>query len=302
MGSRTDERHVDARIAALAAAQHGVVHRAQLLRAGLTSRRIALRLEHGLLVPLFRGVYAFGHAQLRGRGHLLAATWSGGSDAKLCDLAAAHLHDLRSSSAARVDVLRPRRAPWTPQPGVRAHISTTLRPQDVVVVDGIPVTSIARTVVDLAARHPARLVERVLDEMVALRVYDQMALDEQLRRPYVRGTRQLGAILRAHVPGTTATKLELEELLLGVCDAHGLPRPRCNDWVAGLEVDARWPRTPVVAELDSVRFHSSRAAFERDREKQNLLVAAGFVVLRFTWRQLTEDPDGAARAIRSALR
>lgn len=302
MPRRADDDGADAVIARLAAAQHGVVTRRQLLHAGLSSDQIGLRLARSRLLPLFRGVYAPGHAQLRLRGTLLAAVWSAGDDALLCDVAAAQLHELRASSAARVDVLRPRRAPWTPQAGVRAHITTTLRPEDRTEVDGIPVTTVARTVVDLAAGHPPRLVERVLDEMVALGIYDQRALDEQMARPFLRGARQLRALQGRHAAGSTVTKSALEELLVALCDRFDLPRPSCNAWVAGVEVDALWPGTPVLAELDSARFHGSRTAFERDREKGNHLAVAGWVVLRFTWRQLAEAPELVAAQIARSLR
>lgn len=291
----------DAALAAMAATQHGVVTRRQLLAAGLTRAQVELRLRRGQLYTLSPGVYAVGHPGLTRDGRRLAAAWSGGPAGMLCDVAAAELHGVRESNAALWDVLVPRRTMWTPPPGIRAHITTTLRPHDQTVVDGVPVTSLARTVVDLAARHPPRLVERVLDRMVVLRLYDQRALDDQLAVPYLRGARQLRSILASHTPGTTVTKSALEELLLALCDRFGLPRPHCNAWVARVEVDAHWPGTPYVAELDSARFHSSRSAFERDREKQNLLVAAGYVVLRFTWRQLADDPAGVARTLRAVL-
>ena len=284
----------DERIAALAEAQHGVVTRAQLLGAGLSARQVGHRLDRRRLHALYRGVYAVGHTRLGRSGRLLAAAWSAGPRGSLCDVAAASVHDLRRSNAARIDVILPQRAAWHGQAGIRAHASHTLRREDCMTVDGIPVTTIARTVVDLAAHHPPRLVERVLDEMVALEVYDQRSLDEQLGRLYVRGTRALAAILASHTPGTTVTRSELEELLLTLCDRFGLPRPQTNTWLAGREVDAHWPGTQLVVELDSARFHSSRTAFERDREKGNALVSAGYVLVRLTWRQLTLDPGRTA--------
>jgi Transcriptional regulator, AbiEi antitoxin/Protein of unknown function (DUF559) len=301
MALRNGDVRADAVLAELAAAQHGVVTRRQLLAAGLSVDQVRLRLERERLLRLYRGVYAPGHVHLTRSGRLLAAAWSAGPEGLLCDVAAAGVHDLRANSATSLDVLLPRRRPWTPEPGIRAHITTTLRPQDRATVDGIPVTSVARTAVDLAARHPARLVERVLDEMVALGVYDQRALDEQLSRSHVRGARQLRAILAGRAAGTTITKSDLEELLLLVCDEHDLPRPRCNAWLIGLEVDAHWPRTRVVIELDSARFHASRTAFERDREKGNLLAAAGYTLLRITWRQLTDAPAVVAEQLRRLL-
>ena len=219
----------------------------------------------------------------------------------LFEASAAGLHDVRRSGVSAIHVVRPGRSPWRAPAGVRAYVSTTLRPQDCTTIDGIRVTTLARTVVDLAARRPPRVVERVLDEMVTLGVYDQRALDEQLERPFTRGTRQLAEILATHQAGSTGTKSELEELFLTVCAAHGLPRPRMNAWLSGVEVDAHFAGTAVLVELDSAQFHSSRRAFERDRAKGNALVSAGWVVLRVTWRQLTDDPGRVAQLLRTAL-
>ncbi|MBA2348558.1 MAG: type IV toxin-antitoxin system AbiEi family antitoxin domain-containing protein [Solirubrobacterales bacterium] len=291
----------DVTIAALASRQHGVVTRAQLLASGLTPGQIVRRTRRGQLHVLYRGVYAVGHRELPRRGRALAAAWSAGPRGLLFDVAAAALHGVRESSAARWDIALPQERRWTGQRGIRAHAVSTLLPEDITTVDGVPVTTLPRTVVDLAARHPARTVEKVLNEMVALDVYDQRALDTLLDRPYLRGTKQLRAILGRQQAGTTVTKSELEELLIALCDTYGIPRPRTNAWVIGLEVDAWWPGTLLVVELDSARFHGSPAAFERDREKGNELVVGGYTLLRFTWRQLVDDPAWVARTIRTAL-
>jgi predicted transcriptional regulator of viral defense system len=294
-------RSADGVIAGLAAAQHGVVTRAQLLARGVSGPQIRVRIGRQQLLPLYRGVYAVGHTELPSTGLALAAAWSAGPRGALCDVAAAERHGVRESNAAKWDVILPQRSLWRPQAGIRAHASATLRPEDVAVVDGVPVTTLARTVVDLAARHPARMVEKVLDELVVQQRYDHAALTTMLERPYLRGRTELRAILAAHEPGSTVTRSMLEERFLALCTAHALPRPRMNAWVEGVNVDAWWPGTPVAAELDSRRFHTDPKTFERDREKGSELVAAGIVLLRFTWRQLVDRPVWVASTARCAL-
>lgn len=291
----------DLTIAALAARHHGVVTRAQLLASGLSPGQVVRRTRRGQLHVLYRGVYAVGHRELPRNGRALAACWSAGPRGLLFDVAAAAHHGVRGSSSARWDIALSQASAWTGQPGIRPHAISTLLPEDITCVEGVPVTTLARTVVDLAARHPARTVEKVLNEMVTMDLYDQRALDALLSRPYLRGTKQLESILGRQQAGTTITKSELEELLIALCDSHGIPRPQMNAWLIGLEVDALWPGTLLVVELDSARFHASRAAFERDREKGNELVVAGYTLLRVTWRQLLDDPHRVAEQLRRAL-
>lgn len=199
----------DHTIAVLAARQHGVLTRAQLLASGLAPGQIIRRTRRGQLHVLYRGVYAVGHRELPRNGRALAAAWSAGPRGVLFDVAAAALHGVRESNTARWDIALPQRTAWTGQAGIRPHAVTTLLPEDITVVDGVPVTTLPRTVVDLAARHPARTVEKVLNEMVATDLYDQRPLDALLARPYLRGVKQLRAILGRQQAGTTITKSEL---------------------------------------------------------------------------------------------
>lgn len=193
---------------------------------GLSQSQITTRVARRQLLRLYPAVYAVGHTELPAAGRPLAAAWSAGTRGLLFDVAAAQLHGVRESDAAVWDVALPQSKRWTAPPGIRAHAVATLRPEDVTILDGVPVTTLARTVVDLAARHPTRVVEKVLDEMVVLQRYAQRALDALLARPYLRGTRQLREILKRHTPGTTITRTELEELLLELsASASADPRP-----------------------------------------------------------------------------
>lgn len=225
-----EAKSADHLIARRAALQHGVVTRTQMRADRISDTQIKLRLKRKQLHRLYVGVYAVGHRDLTRTGRALAAAWSAGPRGVLFDVAAAAQHGVRESNAARWDVARPQRNPWTGQAGIRPHAVSTLLPEDITAVDGVPVTTLSRTVVDLAARHPARTVEKVLNEMVAQQRYDRRALDAQLERRYLRGTRQLRAILAGQQAGTTVTKSELEELLVLLCDTHGIPRPQMNAW------------------------------------------------------------------------
>ncbi len=224
MDPRTDDSCADHLIALRAAQQHGVVTRAQLRSDGVSDTQIKLRLKRRLLLRLSTGVYAVGHRDLPRHGRAPAACLSAGPRAVLFDVAAASLLGVRESNSARWDIARPQASAWKGQPGIRPHANSTFLPEDITAVDGVPVTTVARTVVDLAARHPPRTVEKVLGEMIARDLYDQRALDAVLARPYLRGAKQLEHILGRQQAGTTVAKSELEELLLALCDAYGIAR------------------------------------------------------------------------------
>jgi very-short-patch-repair endonuclease len=116
-----------------------------------------------------------------------------------------------------------------------------------------------------------------------------------------RGAAALAAALREHRPGTTPTKSTLEELMLAICDAHHLERPLVNTWVAGLEVDFHWPDRRLVVEADSYRYHRTRTAFDRDRERDAILARAGYRTLRFSDRQIADRPSEVVAALAGAL-
>jgi very-short-patch-repair endonuclease len=293
---------VDHELAALAATQFGVVGRSQLRALGLTDAGIARRVAAGRLHRVRRAVYAVGHTALGGHARWLAAVLACGPGAVLSHASAAALWELRPSDAARIDVTV--RGPSRHRgPGLHVHRARGLRAEDVATERGIPVTSPARTIIDLAATLRAdRALERVLDRAEVLRLIDvrglMAAADAHAGH---RGAARLRRILAEHVSGTTVTRSELEERMLALCRERGLPRPRVNHFVAGLEVDFLFPAHAVVVEADSWTHHGSRAGFERDRERDATLALAGHRVLRFTHRQMTHEPATVAAAIRAAL-
>jgi hypothetical protein len=301
MGVQTDS---DRLIAALADRQHGVVARRQLLALGVGRRAIEGRLARGLLIRLHRGVYAFGHRRLRDEGRWLAAVLAAGPDAVLSHRDAAALHGLRPPpDAKRVSVSSP--AHVRAIPGVWVHGRRVLTSDDVAAVAGVPVTSIARTLVDLAPMLTAAQLASVLGETDRRGALDLRAVEAASARVSVRrgqGHRRLRAALDAHVrSGVQLTRSPLEERFLDLVLAAGLPRPLLNARAEGLEVDALWRRQRVVVELDGWAHHRGRRAAAWDREKTNRLQLAGFVVLRFLHADVVGRPAHVAAEVAQAL-
>jgi len=292
-------------VPAIAAAQHGLVTRRQLTSLGLTASMIEVRIETEQLIRLHRGVYALGHRQLRLQGHWLAAVLACGPGAALSHREAAALHGLiRPSNRSRIDVTTTRRI-RAGRPGIDIHHTTTLVARDVTTVDGIPVTTVARTLVDLAYVVPADRLAEALREAEHLRVVDANDLHETMvstRHRRGPGHAALTAVLEEHRrKGTQLTRSALEDRFLRLVDRHGLPRPRANFHVGTDEVDACWPDHRLAVELDGWERHKDRHAFQRDRTKANALARAGYRVLRFTHDDVVRRPAQTAAAINAFL-
>ena len=184
------------------------------------------------------------------------------------------------------------------------HFHRVRLPADeITVIDGIPVTTMPRTLFDLAAVLDSRQVERALNEADFLRLADRLSLPDLLaRHPRRPGAVTLRAALTARSAGATQTRSDLEELFIRVLDRYALPRPQTNVQVPGVgEVDCAWLKKRVVLELDSRAAHHTVAAFEKDRERDRVLQTAGWRAVRVTWRQLTEDRVRLMADVRSLL-
>lgn len=285
----------------IAGRQHGVVSRAQLRELGLTDNGIARRVRAGTLHRLHAGVYAVGHTALGERGRWMAAVLAGGPAAALSHASAAALWDLRAVDPVVVHITVPRTGARS-RPGLRIHRSGTLGGDDVTARHGIPVTTPARTILDIAATIGDRDLQRALDEGAVQRLISVSSLVALARaHPGHPGSATLKQALRTHAPGTTLTRSELEERFLALCAAHGLPRPEVNVRVAGLEVDFLFERGRLVVETDGWRFHGHRAAFERDRRRDATLTRAGYRTLRFSHDQLAGEPRAVAATVAAAL-
>jgi uncharacterized protein DUF559/putative AbiEi antitoxin of type IV toxin-antitoxin system len=287
-------------MAILAGRQHGVVARRQLAALGLNRGAIRHRLNAGRLHSVHRGVYAVGHPQLTRHGRWIAGVLACGDEAVLSHRCGAALWGLAATGMSRVEVTvasrgRRRRA------GIQLHQVRRLHPEDRSERIGIPVTSVARTLLDLLEIVDLRRLERAFEEAERMRLLDLRAIERTCERnPGRRGLRPLRVLLGALHPAPH-TRSELERRFLRFCRDAGLPPPTANVIVEGLEVDALWPASRLVVELDGYAFHHTRAAFERDRARDATLQLAGYRVLRLTARRLAEEPEAVAETIRALL-
>jgi very-short-patch-repair endonuclease len=287
----------DAAVAGLAARQHGVVSRAQLLELGLGYRAIDERIGHGRLHPVHRGVFAVGHRVRTRDGTWLAAVLAAGPDAVLAFRSAGALWGVRNSGRLEVICARKLR-----RPGIEVH-RIALADDEVTIEHGIPVTTPARTLFDLAAVVTPAQLEAAFNEAQYRRLTSPVSLDALLARyPGRRGTQALRRVLDNHRKnGETRTRSELERELIQLVDAYKLPRPIINRTTGHGELDARWPEQRVIVECDGFAAHGTRKAFEDDRARDRALVVDGWRVIRLTWRQLTEDPDTIAEQLATLL-
>jgi predicted transcriptional regulator of viral defense system len=287
-------------VARLAERQHGVVAARQLAAIGLSRNAVSARAQAGRLHRVHRGVYAVGHPVLTVNGRRMAAVLAAGPGAVLSHASAAALWEIRPTSATRIDVSVRSAAGRGKRPGLRIHRTPTLQADEITKHQGLRVTTPARTLLDLAATLTPRALERALDEAEVKQLYDRSSLDALARaHSGERGARALTQALDEDGE-PTLTDSELEELMLALCADHDLPRPQPRAWVAGLRVDFLFAASRLVVETDGYRYHRTRRAFERDRERDAILARAGYRTLRFTHRQLTRYPASVAETIRSS--
>ena len=278
--------------------QHGVIARTQLKALGLSDREVGYRLELGRLQLLHRSVYAVGHGRLSREARWTAAVLAGGSGAALRRRSASALWGFHAGGA-RIEVATPtqRRS----RDGILFH-HAKLRPDELTEHDGIPVTTVPRTLFDLATVLRPRQLERALNEVEALQLWNELSLLDLLHRyPGRPGAAAIRALLAARDQGATIIRSELELKFLELLDAAGLPSPETNVFIEGLEVDCLWRAQRLAVELDGRDFHSTRAAFERDRERDRILQVAGWRPVRVTWRQLHASPQRLARDLQRLL-
>jgi very-short-patch-repair endonuclease len=277
-----------------------VVSRRQLAQLGFTADSIRRRLESHRLHRLHTGVYAVGHDSVTQRSRYLAAVFACGSDALLSHQAAGAHHGLLRTGTAAIHVTAPRGC--KPKPGIVVHRSRVLHPDDRTIVDGIPVTSVARTLVDLADVGSDSLLAAAVNEAEVLRVFDLRELEEKMIRLHGRrGRRRLARVLAAYTdpPGYSTT--EAERLLLRICRDHGLPQPQ-RVFAAGYELDFYWADARLAVEVDGGPFHRTRRAFHEDRRRDRRLAAEGIQVARVPWRDLVEGESELAVELKAMRR
>ena len=296
----------DIDLADVATFQDGIIGHAQLVGLGFTRREIQRRLEAARLHRIHCGVYAVGHRALSLQGRWRAAVLACGPDALLSHRDSAQLRGLIRSGRSRIEVTVPsdrsRRVA-----GVQVYVSRRLVPQDRSVCDGIACTSVALTLLNIAAVDSRRRLERTCDEAEVQRFFDLTAIEELLGRSRgCRGADRLRSVLDEHAMGTTLTRSELEELMLALCREAAVAPPIVNEHVIGgsghgYSVDFLWPEQRLIVETDGLAFHSSRSAIERDRRRDADLVRVGYRVLRVTWSQIEHAPREVVLMLRAAL-
>jgi hypothetical protein len=264
------------------------------------------RVRRGLLVRVHRGVYAVGHRQLRREGWWMAAVLAAGEGAALSHRDAAALHGiLPPGSHQRTEVTTTGRAATTDR--IRVCPTTVLDGEETTTRRGIPVTTVARTLVDLAHTVTKDRLAKALNEAERLHLLDANALERSLAKTAERHGRGYRATREALAElaetGVVFTRSELEERFLSlVVTPYGLPRPLTNASIEGMEFDAVWREQRVVVELDGWSSHHTRRAFQEDRERSNELTAKGYRVLRFTYADVSRRPERIAHRVARALR
>ncbi|HEV7496018.1 DUF559 domain-containing protein [Baekduia sp.] len=294
----------DRLMSAIAARRHGVLARAVLLDAGIGAGTIDDRLRQRRLVRLHRGVYGLGHAQLTDAGWQLAAVDAYGSGAVLSHLTAAGLWDILDGSLFPVHVSVAKRSGNATRARTKLHRLTRLDADEVTVRDAIPVTTVSRTILDLAASVRGRRLEQVVRRASRLRLFDlreqQILLDRHPHRP---GTPELGRLLTSlQGRGTDDLRSRMEIAFAQLCDDYGLPRPVANGIVLGERVDFHWPGTTLVVETDGFEFHAMPTTFANDRRRDQKLTLAGYTVIRLTWDQVTADARATAATVSALLK
>jgi hypothetical protein len=286
---------VERKLARIAGRAHGVVTRRELLRAGVTLEEIRQRLRTGALIREHPGVYLAGHRAPNLAARYLAAVKACGDRAVLSGVAAACLYGLIKGSAPAPEVTAPTQRRVK---GVRTRRGR-LHPGDVTTWRGIPATTVARTLVDLARCLPLGDLARACHE-AGVRYGTTPAQVETVlvRRPTSPGAAKLRRILHGDVRVTLS---KLERRFLSLLEEAGLPLPQTNRPAGGRRVDCRWPEHALTVELDSYRYHSSRYAWEKDRHREREAHSRGDEFRRYTYGDVFDDPAVVVSELRKLL-
>jgi very-short-patch-repair endonuclease len=294
-------------ITELAEHQHGVIAARQLYSLGFSETQVRARVSNGLLHRVHRGVYAVGRRSLNPRGHWMAAVLACGEGAVLSHQAAGELWEIRrvtlcSGQRRSIDVTVRGGSGARSRPGIVVHRRQGLRDEELTMRDGIPVTSPAQTILDLATTLPRRQLERAADEAERLGFCTEDDLIGIVRIHRGRaGAGALASLLSQHAVGTTATRNDFEERFLSLCRRHRLPQPEVSAPLLDYVVDFFWRDEKLVVEVDGRATHGTRRAFQADRDRDGRLTVAGYQVLRFTWWDVTRRPAVVAHRVRRML-
>jgi very-short-patch-repair endonuclease len=262
------------------------------------------RIARGQLRRVHWGVYAIGHRPTGVESRWMAAVLSAGGGAVLSHRSAGSLWRILPSMSILPEATRATRC--QSRPGLRAHCGV-LRPDEITRLNGIPVTSAPRTVLDFAAMSTERQLERALNEIEVQGITDKLSIPDLMERyPRKRGSVRLRRLLGDETVVRGVARKELEKRFAALLERTDLPRPRRNADVAVrgrfFEADCLWAGRRVIVELDGRVAHGTRQAFEKDRERDRLLQSDGWRVIRITWRQLRDDAPAVIADLRRLLR
>jgi hypothetical protein len=298
--------HPEHAIAQIAAGQHSVFSLDQATAAGMTRKRMRHLIDRGVYVRVAREVFAVGGSPVTWKRAVMIAVLTVGEDAAASHQTAAELWGLTGFRSGEIDVVVER---WDRvHRGFSVHESRDLVDTDIELTGGIPVTSPARTVVDLGATAPW-LVESALETGVRKGLITLADVELFVARVARRGRQGVGVIrpfIEARRRWDASTESQLEDLFLRVITAAGIPEPEAQFVVNSDEgfvcrADFAYPRHQLLIELDSEAHHMDRLTFRRDRDKQNRAELLGWRFLRYTWFDLTERPDTVENQLRRAL-
>jgi very-short-patch-repair endonuclease len=289
---RAESRSLPATISELATRQHGVVSRTQLLEIGVPAATIAGWLRRGHLHPLHRGVYAVGHAQLTREGRWLAAVLACGPGAFLSHGPAGQLLGIVPRGERFAHHVSLIGAGDRSPRGILCHRPRSLERRDTMVRDRIPVTTVTRTVWDLATTFTPRRTRRVFEQAERLGLDRERLHSLLAAAPSRKGSGVVRELLAERSLPLDETRSRLEEIVLETCRDHSLPLPAVNVPLLGYEVDFLWPEAWLVIEADGGE-HLNRAQRDRDNARDADLARAGYLVRRYSWTALA---DGAAVA------
>ncbi len=295
--TRSDLRPADIQVAHLAAAQWGILSFDELVVCGLSAHAVGVRVRNGRLHPMHRGVYAVGHANPPVEGRFLAAVKACGGNALLSHYSAASLWGFVSWDDRHPEVTVAG-ATHRAHPGLRVHRATALCARDARRHEMVPVTSPARTLLDLASILDYRPLRRAVRQAQSVGVVNLGQLVDVLSRfGRRRGVRKLRGIIAT---GPAPTRSELEDVVLDLIIRGGLAHPEVNVplMVAGRRVipDFRWPEQRLIVEADGAAWHDNEIARADDAERQALLEAHGERIVRITWSQaITRRQETLAR-------
>ncbi len=279
------------RLAAVAARQWGRVTWSQL-RVLADDRTLQRWIDSGYLHRVLPGVYAVGHAAPDRDADLAAALLYAGPGAMLSHATGAWWHGLLKDRPSTITISTPRRR--RSRRGIKIHERRTC---ERVWRAGMPVTTVAQALLDLAADVPLRMLRKALAEADYRRMLNVAEVEAMLGRGRA-GSEKLRAAIRRHQPRLARTKSDLEVMFLEICEAAGIPPPETNERVAGWEVDALWREHRIAIELDGYGNHRTRAQVERDRRKDLELRAAGWRPVRYTHEQLENTRTAVVEDVR----